>query len=111
MKLLLDQNLSRRLVPLLSPAFRGVRHVTQVGLAGATDIRIWRYARNHGFAVISKDSDFLHRAMICGHPPKVIHVQMGNAPTGHIARFLMSRRNDVRSFLSNDTESVLVLRS
>lgn len=64
-KLLLDQKLSRMLVARLGDAFLGSSHVSlgsshvsAVGLDAASDRQVWDYAREHGFAVVSKDSDF-----------------------------------------------------
>lgn len=44
MKLLFDQNLSRRLVAMFSIEHPDSRHVTEVGLDTATDAEIWSYA-------------------------------------------------------------------
>ncbi|MCY3960235.1 MAG: DUF5615 family PIN-like protein [bacterium] len=58
MRLLLDQNLSRRLVGLLAIEYPGSCHVVEVGLDTATDRAIWEYAHDHDFLIVSKDSDF-----------------------------------------------------
>ena len=51
MKLLIDENLSPVLVSLLSDLFPGSEHVDVVGLGGATDTRLWEYARAGGFTI------------------------------------------------------------
>ncbi|MCC6745088.1 MAG: DUF5615 family PIN-like protein [Acidobacteria bacterium] len=56
MKLLFDQNLSFRLTARLENLFPGSEHVRSAGLASADDAIIWEYARQHGFAIVSKDS-------------------------------------------------------
>ena len=61
-KLLFDENLSRRLASSLSDLYPGSTHVNLVGLQKASDAEIWRYASEHRFAIVSKDSDFRHRA-------------------------------------------------
>jgi predicted nuclease of predicted toxin-antitoxin system len=33
-------------------------HVREVGLRDADDVIIWEYAKAHGLALVSKDSDF-----------------------------------------------------
>ena len=55
MKLLFDQNLSPRLPRLLSDLYPGSAHVREVGLRDAGDAAIWEYARQQGFAIVSKD--------------------------------------------------------
>jgi hypothetical protein len=44
-KLLLDENLSPRLVLRLSPLFSGLTHVREVGLKQAQDENIWEWAK------------------------------------------------------------------
>jgi len=72
MKLLFDQNLSTTLVPRLLDLFPESLHVKDVGLESAPDLVVWSYAKEHGFAIVSKDSDFQQRSMVLGFPPKVI---------------------------------------
>lgn len=78
MKALIDQNLSFRLLDALSPRFPGSCHVRDVGLTGDDDERIWRLAKDEGFTVLTKDNDFLARALVRGHPPQVVQVCLGN---------------------------------
>ena len=59
-------------------------HVETAGLRRATDEAIWRFARDHGFAILSKDDDFSSLALVRGAPPKVIWLQIGNAPTSRV---------------------------
>ena len=58
MRLLFDENLSPRLPYLLANEYPGSEHVRDAGLLGATDRQIWEYAGAHGFAIVSKDTDF-----------------------------------------------------
>jgi predicted nuclease of predicted toxin-antitoxin system len=63
-KLLLDQNLSRYLVHQLAGDFPDTRHVIDLGLDQASDRAIWDYAGEHGFVIVSKDSDFRQLAFM-----------------------------------------------
>jgi len=69
-RLLLDQNLSRRLVGELAECFPDSAHVRAVGLEVASDREIWDYAGEHGYVIVSKDSDFRQLAFLLGPPPK-----------------------------------------
>lgn len=51
MNLLLDQNLSRRLVPVLEPAYPGTSQVVLLGMERASDREIWQFAREQGFLI------------------------------------------------------------
>ena len=45
MKLLLDQNISYKLVNLLADVYPGSKHVRQVGLGESDDLVVWDYAK------------------------------------------------------------------
>jgi predicted nuclease of predicted toxin-antitoxin system len=109
-KVLLDQNLSFRLVELFLSRFPGSRHVRDVGLTGEDDERIWALAKTEGFVIVTKDNDFLARALVRGHPPQVIQVCLGNASTQQIANLLEARMDDIERFVAESTESVFMLR-
>jgi predicted nuclease of predicted toxin-antitoxin system len=79
-----------------------------VGLGSATDQEIWAYAREHGFAVISKDDDFRSLSLVNGAPPKVIWLRIGNASTAGIEAF-RSALVKIRTFEISPEESLLVL--
>jgi predicted nuclease of predicted toxin-antitoxin system len=58
-KLLLDENLSERLLPQLQEVFPGSAHVRSLSLGGATDETLWSYAAEHEFLLVTKDEDVL----------------------------------------------------
>ena len=60
MKLLLDENPSRRIVPFLQTAFPGSTQIAVLGLESVSDSKIWQYAKDNGFVIVSRDSDFQH---------------------------------------------------
>ena len=98
MKLLLDQNLSPRLVKSIQDLYPGSVHVREIGLAEAPDEAIWRYAATHGFAIVSKDWDFCQRSLFFGHPPKVVWIAAGNASTAQIDTILRNRAAEIVAF-------------
>lgn len=110
MKVLIDQNLSFRLVDVLSSRFPGSCHVRDVGLSGDDDERIWRLAKDEGFVIVTKDSDFLARALVRGHPPQIVQVCVGNASTRQIAELLRMRADDIAQFVAENVESVFMLQ-
>ncbi|MEO8661334.1 MAG: DUF5615 family PIN-like protein [Bryobacteraceae bacterium] len=73
MRLLLDQNLSPKLIRKLADILPGLETVYDHDLVGASDPFIFDWARNLDFtAVVSTDRDFVHLAERLGPPPKVI---------------------------------------
>ena len=89
MKLLFDQNLSHRLVAAVEPYCPASRHVRQLGLHQATDAAIWRHALDQGFCIVTRDTDFVERALVRGTPPPVICLRGSNTSTDHIRDVLL----------------------
>lgn len=109
MKLLFDQNLSPRLASLLADLYPDSVHVRDIGLRDATDFAIWGHAKQHGFVLVSKDSDFQQRSLLEGHPPKFIWLRVGNCPTSRIEALLRKHSTAIVVFERNRTESHLML--
>ena len=109
MKLLLDQNLSRRLIGMLAAEYPKTEHVLLIGMAKDGDTDIWDFAATNGYSIVTKDKDFYQRSVAVGHPPKVIHLSMGNCSVKQIAETLLARPGHVRDFLSHETKSYLIL--
>lgn len=110
MKLLFDENLSPRLAEAVSDLYPGSCHLRNCGLRGASDDRIWHYAIENGFAIVSKDSDFRQRSILRGDPPKVILLQIGNCSTVRAEFVLINLASRIHDFLSTSEESCLVLK-
>lgn len=109
MKLLLDQNLSPRLVPRLQEYFPGCAHVRNFELQASEDLEIWEFAIREGFAIVSKDSDFHQLAFAEGPPPKVVWIQRGNCTTNDIVELLRLARDAVYAFLEEPETAFLIL--
>ena len=77
MKLLFDQNISRVLVDAVSAVIPGTTHVALVGLDTASDRDVWDFAKQNGFAIVSKDADFHQLGFLLGAPPKKIWLRLG----------------------------------
>lgn len=109
MKLLFDQNLSRRLVGRLASTFPESAHVAEIGLDQATDEQIWTHAAAHGFVVASKDADFRQLAFLHGPPPKVVWLRVGNVSTDAIHELLAASVEVLEAFGSSEQEALLIL--
>jgi predicted nuclease of predicted toxin-antitoxin system len=109
MKLLFDQNLSFKLSPILDSVFPGSQHVKDFGLTGNDDEVIWQLALEKCFVIVSKDSDFFHRSLLRGHPPKVIQVRVGNCSTQHIRDLFTREESTIKEFLNNSKEALLII--
>lgn len=109
MRLLLDQNLSLRLVSRLAEAFPGICHVSEWGLASATDTEVWEAARRRGCIIVTKDSDFVDLQVMRGFPPKVLWLRLGNCTTARIEEVLRGHVQDIQAFAAWDEAGLLSL--
>jgi len=78
MKLLLDENLSRRIVPFIQDLYPNSTQVALVGLEQTNDKTIRQYAIDNEFIITTKDADFYEMNILYGQPPKIIWLKMGN---------------------------------
>jgi predicted nuclease of predicted toxin-antitoxin system len=108
-KLLLDQNLSDRLVEKWSGLFPDSAHVRALGLSAGDDTLIWETAKSGGFAVMSKDDDFRQRSLLFGQPPKVVWLKIGNCSTEEIDKLVLAHADRIREFGADPHSSLLVL--
>ncbi|MBV8810089.1 MAG: DUF5615 family PIN-like protein [Acidobacteriaceae bacterium] len=110
MKLLLDEDLSPRLVPKLLSLFSELAHVGDVGLRQAHDQAIWNWATANGYAIVTSDNDFVEMSQRFGWPPKLIHIEHCDFPFRVVEDML--RRSAVRlsEFEKDKTSGVFVIR-
>ncbi len=111
MKLLLDHNLSYKLVGRLADLFPDSEHVRNVNLPEADDRTIWDYARANGLAIVSKDEDFHQLSFLYGAPPKVVWVRLGNRTTSDIEQALRRHHTDLLQFNANEEGAFLIVGS
>lgn len=109
MKLLFDQNLSPRLVNLLSDLYPDSNHVYPLGLDRNSDKEVWEYARREGFLMVTKDADFSDLCMLLGFPPKVVWIRRGNCKTSEIERLLRHHSSDIEALDKDAVMGVLTL--
>jgi predicted nuclease of predicted toxin-antitoxin system len=109
MKLLLDENLSDRMIYRIADLYPNSEHVKTLGLTNTDDAVIWEYAKTNGFVIVSKDADFHQRSLLYGHPPKFIYLRIGNSPTSKITQILRDNFDTIFQFETSETESILVL--
>lgn len=109
MKLLFDQNLSRKLVTRLADVFPDSSHVQFHELAEKTDTEIWEFARTSDFCIVTQDADFAERSRLYGSPPKVVWLRCGNAPTSQVEAILRAGAEAIQELLTNSNLHCLEL--
>ena len=107
MKLLLDENLSFRLVARLHHDFPGTTQVKLEHLEMATDMELWQFAKSQGFTLVTQDSDFHELSLLQGLPPKIIWLKCGNQSRTFVAELLIRHKPAVMQFMRDDEVACL----
>ncbi|MCL1932483.1 MAG: DUF5615 family PIN-like protein [Candidatus Azobacteroides sp.] len=107
MKLLFDQNISFRVLRLLPDDFSDCRHVRSVGLNDCNDAKIWQYAKQNGFTIVTFDADFFDISVLRGFPPKIVWFCTGNLTTFEIAERIILNHANIVSFIDNPDQGCL----
>ncbi len=102
MKLLLDENLSRRLIPFLQNNFPDSTHVALINLQSSTDLQIWEYAKLNGFVVVTRDADFYELSLLNQvNAPKVIWLRVNNVAKSQVLALLLNHEFFIKEQLLN----------
>ncbi len=101
-KLLFDQNLSRKLVHRLTDVFPNSSHVQFHDMPEADDAEIWEFAKAHGFCIVTQDTDFADRSRLYGSPPKFVWLRCGNTATPAIEQLLRQSESAIHELVASN---------
>lgn len=107
MKLLLDQNLSYRLIRQLDEHFPQSTQVSLLGLEQSDDKTIWEYAKANGYSIVTLDADFNEYSLILDGPPLIIWLRCGNQPKRIVLEKLLQNKTLIDSALASDDFSCI----
>ena len=99
MKLLLDENLSRRLVPFLQHDYPGSNQVVMMGMEAASDKEVWQRAKEDGYVILTRDADFQELSLVWGQPPKVIRLKTPNQTRAATLKLLIENQQVISDSL------------
>jgi predicted nuclease of predicted toxin-antitoxin system len=108
-KFLIDHNLSPTLARHLEDRYPGSVHTMELGFDRTADHALWHYAREEGFSILTKDTDFEQLSLLRGAPPKVIWLRIGNCTTGQVLALLDRHHSDIGDFNRDTERSLLAL--
>jgi len=109
MKLLLDENLSRRVVPFIQDSYPGSTQITLLGLEQADDKFIRQYAIDNHFVIVTKDADFYEMNMVYGQPPKIIWLKIGNQSKASTIKVLQDNVEAINQVLVTEDKDCIEL--
>jgi len=111
MKVIVDNNLSNRVAAFLDKTFKGSAHVEKFRLDENTeDAQIWKFAKEKGFTILTKDNDFEAMSRLFGCPPKVIQLTCGNKSTSEIISILTRGITEIRAFIGDKENCLMYLQ-
>jgi predicted nuclease of predicted toxin-antitoxin system len=103
MKILIDQNISHRIIALLASLPFDFIHVKTVGLFDATDNHIYRFAKQNDIvAILTMDDDFQYIQLQEGVPPKIIWLRVGNCSTLVLSNIIIQHSENIATMLSDE---------
>lgn len=109
MKLLLDENLSRRLVRPLQAHFPGSSQVALLGLERASDVELCDYADHHGYVICTKDDDFQRLVAGRGWRPRLVRLALGNVGNDAVLAALLSAAGRLHAAFADPGVGVVVI--
>ena len=104
MKLLLDQNLSRKLVSKLNKLFPGTAHVSKFNLERKDDDEIRKFANENQFIIVNQDADFFEMMLMKGFPPKIVWLRCGNTSSQTVLKIIINNSETIHRL---DTDSTI----
>ena len=104
MKLLLDENLSRRIVPFIQGLYP---NSTQVGLEQSDDKTIRQYAIDNDFVIVTKDADYYDMTVLYGQPPKIIWLKTSNQSKAATIKTLQDNQQAIEKALMIDDKACI----
>ena len=109
MKLLLDHNISHKLVARLADVFPDSTQTRLLNFGRANDPQLWSFAKTHGFVFVTKDRDVAELGVLRGAPPKIIWLRMGNCKTTVVEFALRSNLAAIQDLVDDPEKIVLEL--
>jgi len=101
-KLLLDENLSRRIVPALQDTYPDSSQIALLGLNEASDQDIWEFAREKNYSIVTHDADFHEFSLLAQGQPLVIWLRCGNQCKKSILEMLIANQQQIEEAYQND---------
>lgn len=106
MKLLLDENISYKLVNRLQDFFPGIKHISHFQLNSIDDKIIFQFAKENNFAIVTFDEDYFTLSVLNNFPPKIIWLRTGNLSTNELEKKLKDKQAIIEHFLNdNDVDA------
>ncbi|MBI3156403.1 MAG: DUF5615 family PIN-like protein [Burkholderiales bacterium] len=109
MRLLLDENISRRLVPALQMRLPGSSQLALLGLERSTDRALCDYPSKHDLVIGSKDDQFQRLVAARGDRPRLVTLALGNASSERVLAALLAAADSIAAAFMDDKVGVVTV--
>ncbi|MBA2611258.1 MAG: DUF5615 family PIN-like protein [Bacteroidetes bacterium] len=111
MKILVDQNISYKLKTFNQNTPFEFIHVSDVGLAGKSDLEIWNYSKINNLVILTFDNNFYNLSLLNQSHPKILLLLIGNSSTKNLINVLLKKEKDILEFITgSDHEKIYCLK-
>jgi predicted nuclease of predicted toxin-antitoxin system len=107
MKLLLDQNISYKLIKPLLQLYEDVVQISRLGMGQTSDSMVWQYALTHEYTIVTYDAYFPERNALTGYPIKVLWLKCEDTSTENILRLLSENYDAILQFHEDNKKNCL----
>ena len=108
MNLLIDANISWRIIKILNSHFSSVVHTRDIDVVQpAKDNEIWNYCKKNNCTILTHDDDFEKMIILKGAPPKVVILKTFNKNTLELANLILNKKSEIVDFISNPDLMIL----
>lgn len=108
-RLLLDENLSERLLPSVLDVFPGSDHVRMLRTEGLSDSALWELAGDGDYLLTTRDEDLIGTSVLRGTPPKILWLNTGHSRNAVIAALIAAHAADIERFVADAELSFLAV--
>ena len=105
--LLLDENISHRIVVELEHTFPSTKHLKDFLPFGSDDELVWDIAVKHNLTIVTFDADYADILNLKGFPPKVVWLRFGNCTNKVMIQSLLHYSDVIIDFIKSDTLGIL----
>ena len=111
MKLLIDQNFSKKVIESLGDLYPNSEHVSNLESIQLTDYNIWKYAFDKDLVLITTDSGFFNYSILADKAPKTIYINGDIITTNKLEWILRVNNEAIKSFVKEDPSICLTIQA
>ena len=75
------------------------------------DDRIWEFAKNNQYIIVTKDRDFVERSFVFGAPPQVVHLDIGNCSNQELFLIFSIHWEELVKFIKSNKSLIVMTQT